>query len=74
MEDRQLICDLFCKTLQATSNGKRIQKIKFLSPGRNNGESAIITVGDREIEANVTWDSGTAMISDIMRALKDEFA
>lgn len=74
MEDRQKICDLFCATLQATSNGRRIESIQFMSPGRKYSESAIIKIGNREIEANVSWDSGTAMISDIMRALSDEFA
>lgn len=74
MEDRKKICELLCTTLQATSNGKRIKSIEFVSPGVKYGESAVITVGDRTIEANVTWDSGTAMITDILKALRDEFA
>lgn len=64
-ENKQVICDRLCFTLQATRNCWDLQAITY-DPQRE-----VVTVhfleGTRVI--NVAMDSGTAMIRDIMNNL-----
>ncbi|MBO7078459.1 MAG: hypothetical protein J6W64_01455 [Bacilli bacterium] len=63
MEDKQLICDLLCKTLQATRGQKDLIDIQY-DRGK---ETATLHYEGRLISVNVACDSGTAMIRDIMK-------
>ena len=66
MENKQIICDLLTKTLQATRNHQDLEKIVY------NNETEIATLywqGGGSRDVNVAADSGTAMIRDIMRAI-----
>lgn len=73
-ENRQEICDAFCKMLQLTRNagdpiGNPIVELRFI--GTNLGEFvrpifADGTGSDGYFDVNVTMDSGTAMIVDIV--------
>ncbi len=69
MEDKQNICNLLLKTLQATDNAHDVVSITY---ERQNDSDELVTVkfasgGYRKI--NVSMDSGTAMIKDIMKGL-----
>lgn len=66
MEDKQEICDLLLKTLQATDNAHDLVSLTY------DAEEEIVTArfasgGKRVI--NVAMDSGTTMIRDVMRIL-----
>lgn len=66
MEDKQKICDLLLKTLQATDNAHDLVSLMY------DAEAEVVTAlfesgGKRVI--NVAMDSGTAMIRDVMRSL-----
>lgn len=66
MENKQIICHLLCKALQATDNAHDLVSLDY------NRSAELVTArflsgGTREI--NVAMDSGTAMIRDIMRNL-----
>ncbi len=70
MEDKQKICDLLCKTLQATSNAWDVVSITYQVDDDSDTQTAIVEFqsgGKRYI--NVSWDSGTALIRDIMEHL-----
>lgn len=69
MEDKQNICNLLLKTLQATDNAHDVVSITY---ERTCNYDEVVTVkfesgGYRKI--NVSMDSGTAMIRDIMNSL-----
>lgn len=69
MENKQEICNLLLKTLKATRYGSDIAEINYYDEG-NYGEKAIISYSNGyEIIANVTADSGIAMIEDIIGTL-----
>ena len=74
MENKQEICNLLLKTLKATRYGSDIAEINYYDEGNydegNYGEKAIISYSNGyEITANVTADSGIAMIEDIIGTL-----
>lgn len=66
MENKQLICNLLCETLQATRNQADLKKLRY------NDEKETVTItwenGGQKI-VNVAMDSGTAMIRDIMKSI-----
>lgn len=65
-ENKQLICDLLLKTLQATRGASDTVSIEYF----DESETVIVTFesgGKRVI--NVAMDSGTSMIRDIMKGL-----
>lgn len=65
-ENKQMICDLLCRTLHYTRGAADVTDIQY------NAENETATVcfesGGRRI-INVAMDSGTAMIRDIMNNL-----
>ena len=68
-ENKQSICDLLLITLQATHNASDLVSLEYFKDEKEN-ETVIATFesgGKRVI--NVTMDSGTAMIRDIMKNL-----
>ena len=64
-EDKQAICDALCKALQLTRSGSSIFEIRY------NAEGEYVTVyyTSGHININVAFDSGMAMIRDILRGL-----
>lgn len=72
MENKQEICNLLLKTLKATRYGSDIAEINYYDEGNYGeyGEKVIISYSNGyEITANVTADSGIAMIEDIIDTL-----
>ena len=67
-EDKQKILDLLLPTLQATSN---LHDLTSLLYDRAGDREIVIAVFNNKYSkiANVTGDSGTAMISDILRVI-----
>ena len=67
-EDKQHICDLLLPVLQATSAGRRLVNLIYaVEPGKET-VTAVFHSGGKKV-ANVTLDSGTAMIYDIIRQI-----
>ncbi len=64
MEDKQKICNLLCEALKATRNHDDIVQIKYREVHGEEFVTVMWEHGRREI--NVTLDSGTAMIRDIV--------
>lgn len=64
-EDKQAICDALCKALQLTRSGSDISEIRY------NAEGEYVTVyyTTGHININVAFDSGMAMIRDILKGL-----
>lgn len=69
-ENKQLICDLLCKTLQATRYGDNIECIAY-KPERYIETAEVRFSGENVLKVNVTLDSGIAMIRDILKGLSD---
>lgn len=65
-EDKQDICSLLCRALQATRNACNLVSLDY-DPARETVTVLFMGGGNRQI--NVACDSGTAMIRDIMRHL-----
>ena len=66
-ENKQLICDLLLPALQATRNLYDLVKLEFAYRGEDyETVTATFANGSTKI-ANVSMDSGTAMILDIVR-------
>ncbi len=65
MEDKQKICDLLCKALQATRDQEDLQELLF----HPDSEMVSIVYENGGTSVNVAMDSGIAMIRDILRAL-----
>ena len=68
-EDKQLICDLLCWALKAT---RRLHDLDYLDYHKDGNEEFVeicISGGHGFYIANVTADSGIAMIRDILRAI-----
>ena len=66
-EDKQKICDLLVPVLQATSAGRRILALEYTSDESRHRETVTIRFqGIPHQKANVTGDSGVAMIYDIL--------
>lgn len=66
MEDKQKICDLLLPALQETRNLQDLEKLSY----NEDNETVVATFwyGRKKI-VNVHLDSGTAMISDIVRQI-----
>ncbi len=66
MEDKQKILDLLLPALQATSNLHDLQSLTY----RADGEYVIAYFGKgRSKMVNVAMNSGTAMISDLVKLI-----
>ena len=67
-EDKQHICDLLLPVLQATRGGARLVNLIYaVEPGKET-VTAVFQSGGKKV-ADVTADSGTALIYDIMRQI-----
>ena len=69
-EDKQKICDELCRTLQLTRKQSDLISLTYSRDKQRDMEFVTvlwITGASRRI--NVSWDSGTAMIRDIMRTI-----
>ena len=65
-EDKQLIMDLLCKTLQATRNASDVVSLGYDA----DSETVLVTFASGGFRiVNVAMDSGTAMIRDVMTHL-----
>lgn len=66
MEDLQKVCDLLTETLKATRNLNELEKLEY----QKNSEIVIATFTNGNIKkVNVMLDSGTAMITDIVKQI-----
>lgn len=66
MEDLQKVCDLLTETLKATRNLCELEKLEY----EKNSEIVIATFANGSVKkVNVMLDSGTAMITDIIRQI-----
>lgn len=72
VEDKQLICNLLCQTLQATRGGCDLKLLAYENDENRGYESVTAyffdSGGGEPID--VTGDSGVAMIGDIMKHLR----
>lgn len=69
MEDKQMICDKLVEALQLTRQYEDLQSLIYLRRGEDHETvTALFTQGNTK-EINVSMDSGSAMIRDILRAL-----
>lgn len=68
-EDKQLICDLLLPALQATRGLSDLVSLEYKCA--DDGDEHVIATFDSGYKkrANVTMDSGTAMIYDIMKQI-----
>lgn len=67
MEDKQLICDLLLKALQATECFSDLDSLDYINEDANFQLVRAVFANGAEKLANVTMDSGIAMIKDIIR-------
>lgn len=68
MENKQLICDLLLKALQATRNGADVIAMKYSNDKEVGIEIVEVYFGNGAIKTvDVTADSGTAIIKDILK-------
>lgn len=65
-EDKQEICDLLCKALQATRGHYDLLQLAYEKAENGSETVSIIWEGGFQT-VNVSMDSGTAMIRDIMK-------
>ena len=66
MENKQKICNLLLKTLQATDNARDLVSLTYSAD--EEVVTALFESGGKRV-INVNMDSGTAMIRDIMNHL-----
>ena len=69
MEDKQKICDLLCKTLQATRDHYDLVALRYIRISEDREEVEIEWEGVTQ-KVNVSLDSGVAMIRDIMKVMR----
>lgn len=70
-EDKQKICDLLLPALQATRGGSKVVALEYNPKDKDTGWETVTAVfqsGGKKV-ADVTADSGTALIYDIMRQI-----
>ena len=67
-EDKQKICDLLLPALQATRGGSKLVNLVYASDPSKETVTAVFQGGWKKV-ANVTMDSGTALIYDVMRQI-----
>lgn len=65
-EDKQAICDALCKTLQLTRGASDLIRIVYHRTGGME-YAELKFQGSLRRRVNITRDSGTAMIRDILR-------
>ena len=76
IEDKQKICDAFCETLKLTHNAHDLVELRYMF--LKNGEEVVRPIfkdgwgSSGYYDVNVSWDSGTAMISDIVKGFVNE--
>lgn len=66
MEDKQAICNSLCETLRLTRDQADIREISYLP----DIEGVLIEYEAGVRTVNVAFDSGVAMIRDILNAIK----
>ena len=64
-EDKQAICNALCTALQLTRSGSDISEIEYHAEG----EYVTVYYTTGHININAAFDSGMAMIRDILRGL-----
>lgn len=65
-EDKQHICDLLLETLNATNEYAKLEALTYVPE-----EDIVNAVFENcTIPVNIKFDSGSAMVRDIMRALQ----
>lgn len=67
-ENKQEICNLLAETLRATRNQHDLLELNYERIGSDTEIVTIVWEGGEQ-KVNVSMDSGTAMIRDIMRAI-----
>ena len=65
MEDKQRICELLLPVLQATRNLHDLNSLEYIRQGYSETVKATFSNGSVKL-ANVSADSGTSMIRDII--------
>ena len=68
LEDKQLICDLLCKALQATRDQHDLKSLTYHETGPDD-EMVTVAWENGGTSVNVSMDSGIAMMRDILKAL-----
>lgn len=66
IEDKHEICNLLCKTLQATRGGYDILSVTYV---KQKDAVIVLFAGGGVKTINVAMDSGVAMIRDVMKNL-----
>lgn len=67
-EDKQFICDLLVKTLNATRDQRDLVRMDYQR--RGDGDEVVYVIYESGRKAvNVSLDSGIAMIRDILKAI-----
>lgn len=70
MEDKQKICDLLLPALQATRNLNDLVSLRYVADKDWGRQHVLATFANGYVKtANVTMDSGTAMIRNIIRQI-----
>lgn len=67
-EDKQKICDLLLPALQATRGGSKLVNLIYAADPKKETVMAEFQGGRKRV-ADVTCDSGTALIYDVMRQI-----
>ena len=69
MEDKQKILDAFCKVLQMTRSCSDLESITYRVPDKTGSEYAVLKFQNGDRMVNITGDSGTAMLKDVLKAV-----
>jgi len=69
-ENKQEICNKLCLALQCTSGQRDLIGIEYRAFENDREIARMVYEGGSWKEVNVSADSGTAMIRDIMEAIK----
>ena len=69
MEDKQKICDKLLEALQLTRQYEDLQSLIHLRKGVDQETVTALFAQGNAKEINVSMDSGSAMMRDILRAL-----
>ena len=71
-EDKQLICDFICQAIRCTDaggKGNALAHLQYIAEGETEIVRPIFTDGTGSngyYDINVTWDSGIAVIIDVV--------
>lgn len=68
-EDKQHICDLLAEALKATRGQSDLVRIRYERIGQSEEQVVLDYEGGGHVSVNVSMDSGTAMIRDIVRCI-----